>query len=83
MADIRAQFLVEAVTLSLAGGVAGIVIGMASSWAISKLADWSTRISSSAIALAFVFSALVGIFFGWYPARQAARLDPITSLRYE
>jgi putative ABC transport system permease protein len=83
MSDILTQFLVEAVTLSISGGIVGIVIGTAASWVISRLAEWTTKISPSAILLAFVFSALVGIFFGWYPARQAARLDPITSLRYE
>ncbi len=83
MRDIRAQFLVEAVTLSLTGGMAGIVAGVCASWLISTLAHWSTQISAPAIILAFLFSALVGIFFGWYPARQASRLDPINSLRYE
>ena len=83
MSDILAQFLVEAVTLSLAGGIAGIALGLSASWVISAVAHWSTAISPAAILLAFTFSALVGVFFGYYPARQAARLDPITSLRYE
>jgi putative ABC transport system permease protein len=81
--DIPSQFLVEAVTLSALGGVAGIVIGLGASWLISHFAGWSTLVSPTAIALAFVFSALVGIFFGYYPARKAALLDPIDALRYE
>ena len=81
--DILAQFLVEAVTLSLAGGAAGIVIGITASVLISYFAEWSTVLSASSILLAFVFSALVGVSFGYYPARKAAYMDPIEALRYE
>jgi putative ABC transport system permease protein len=81
--DILSQFLVEAVTLSILGGIAGILIGIAASVLISHLAKWNTLLSPTAIALAFVFSGLVGIFFGYYPARKAALLDPIDALRYE
>ena len=81
--DILTQFLVEAVTLSVMGGVLGIVIGAIASKLISYFAHWSTLVSPAAIAMAFVFSALVGVFFGFYPARKAALLDPIEALRYE
>ncbi len=81
--DILSQFLVEAVTLSIAGGVIGILMGVATSIAISYFAEWTTEISPGAIILAFVFSGLVGVFFGYYPARKAAFLDPIEALRYE
>ncbi len=77
------QFLAEAVFLSLVGGMAGIVCGVAVSEAISLVAGWPTPISPAAILGGFGFSAAVGIFFGYYPARKAARLDPIEALRYE
>jgi putative ABC transport system permease protein len=81
--DIRWQFLIESAFLSLLGGVAGVLLGMAASGLITKLARWPTVVSPGAVALAFVFAAAIGIFFGYYPARQASRLDPIEALRYE
>jgi putative ABC transport system permease protein len=81
--DILMQFLVEAVTLSLLGGIIGIVVGLTASLLISHFAKWSTAVSPMSILLAFLFSALVGVFFGYYPARKAAYMDPIEALRYE
>ena len=81
--DILSQFLVEAITLSLLGGVIGIAFGLAGSELISYFAEWRTLVNVESIAVAFGFSALVGVFFGFYPARKAARLDPIDALRYE
>ena len=81
--DILTQFLVEAVTLSVIGGLIGIVLGLGVSVLVSRLAKWSTLISGSAILIAFAFSAMIGVFFGYYPARKAAFLDPIEALRYE
>jgi ABC-type antimicrobial peptide transport system permease subunit len=77
------QFLAEAVLLSVTGGVAGIVMGIGFSLAIQAISGWSAPISLTAVAGGFLFSAAVGIFFGYYPARKAARLDPIEALRYE
>jgi putative ABC transport system permease protein len=81
--DILTQFLIEAVTLSSVGGVIGIICGIGASKVLSAYAHWPTLISISSIAIAFLFSSAVGIFFGFYPARKAAALDPIEALRYE
>jgi len=81
--DIRMQFMVEAIILSFIGGVAGVMIGISGSKILSMLAGWPTVISPLSIILAFGFSGLVGVFFGFYPAYKASLLDPIDALRYE
>jgi putative ABC transport system permease protein len=81
--DILSQFLIEAVMLSLTGGAAGIVVGAGGAYLTSVFAGWSTVLSPVAVLLAFGFSAAVGVFFGFYPARKASRMDPIEALRYE
>jgi len=81
--DVRSQFLVEAVTLSMLGGFIGIIFGLVGSALISNFLSWPTLISGKAIVAAVIFSAAVGIFFGYYPAHKAAQLDPIEALRYE
>jgi putative ABC transport system permease protein len=81
--DILSQFLTEAVSLSVLGGLAGIALGVAVSSTLTRVLGWPTLITPGAILAAFAFAAAVGIFFGWYPARKAANLDPIDALRYE
>ena len=81
--DVLLQFLVEALTISLAGGIVGIVFGFLASATLTRLLEWPTAVSMSAVALAFGIAAAVGIFFGFYPARRASQLDPIDALRYE
>jgi putative ABC transport system permease protein len=81
--DIRLQFIIEALTLSILGGVIGIASGVAGSYALSSIAQWPTLVSVASILLAFCFSAIVGITFGFYPAYKASLLNPIDALRYE
>jgi putative ABC transport system permease protein len=81
--DIMRQFLFEAVVLSAAGGLLGIIIGVVASAGIARSLQWATLVSPLSVLLAFGVSAAVGVFFGWYPASRAARLDPIVALRHE
>jgi len=81
--DVQQQFLIEAVVLSIVGGTIGILSGMASSYLITQTLGWPVLVSPTAIVAAVLFSMAVGVFFGFYPARKAARLDPIEALRYE
>jgi len=80
---ILLQFLVEAVALSMVGGAIGAVVGIGAALLVSRLAAWPTLLSPVVVLGAVLFSGAVGIFFGFYPARKAARLDPIQALRYE
>jgi putative ABC transport system permease protein len=81
--DVLRQFLVEAVVLSLAGGAVGIALGFGASYAVSRMAGWSAVVTPAAVLLSFGCAAAIGIFFGFYPARKAAALDPIEALRFE
>jgi putative ABC transport system permease protein len=82
-AEVMQQFLLEAVILSVGGGLLGIALGAGASLMVARLVQWSTELSWVAVAVSFTISAAVGILFGYYPARQASRMTPMTSLRYE
>ena len=81
--DILGQFLVEAVTLSLIGGLAGVALGMAAAFGVAHLAGWRIVLSPDSVLLAVAFAFVIGVFFGFYPARKAARLNPVEALRFE
>jgi putative ABC transport system permease protein len=81
--DVLTQLLVEAVVLSLAGGALGILLGLGSAWGVSRLMQWPTVVTPDSVLLSFAVAAVTGVFFGFYPARKAAALDPIDALRYE
>jgi putative ABC transport system permease protein len=80
---VLTQFLLEALALCLVGGLIGIALGIGASQLLSSLANWNTDVSGGAVAMAVVFSLTVGLFFGIWPARRAASLNPIEALRYE
>jgi putative ABC transport system permease protein len=81
--DILAQFLIEAITLSLLGGAVGVALGAVATWAIGQFAGWQVAMTWDAVLLAVGFAGAVGVFFGWYPARRASALLPIQALRHE
>jgi putative ABC transport system permease protein len=80
---VRTQFLVESVAMSLLGGLLGLAVGFGGAALLGRLTGWSTATPPAAVLIAVGFSAAVGVFFGWYPARKAARLDPIEALRHD
>ena len=81
--DILLQFLIEAILISVTGGVIGVILGFLSTWLVTLTLKWPTVVSQSSVILSFVVCALTGIFFGYYPAQKASQLDPIEALRYE
>jgi len=81
--DILMQFLIEAILISITGGVLGVILGLSSTYFIEKFLNWPTSVAVYSIVVSFAVCAITGIFFGWYPARKASALDPITALRYE
>ena len=81
--DILSQFLIEAVIISVSGGIIGILLGVIASWMVNVIARWPVYIQLYSVVLSFAVCTVTGIFFGWYPAKKAASLDPIEAIRYE
>ena len=81
--DILSQFLIEAILISITGGLIGVVIGCGASWLVKSVAHWPIYIQPWSVLLSFLVCTITGIFFGWYPAKKAASLDPIEAIRYE
>ena len=81
--DILSQFLIEAVIISVTGGIIGVLVGVIASWLVNIIAHWPVYIQIYSVILSFAVCTVTGIFFGWYPAQKAANLDPIEAIRYE
>lgn len=81
--DILSQFLIEAVIISVTGGIIGIILGIISSWLVTVIAHWPVYIQIYSVILSFAVCTITGVFFGWYPAKKASSLDPIEAIRYE
>jgi putative ABC transport system permease protein len=81
--DILMQFLIESILLSVFGGLIGILLGLMASKVVAALTSWPITVMMSSIILSFAVCSVIGVFFGWYPARKASELDPIEALRYE
>ncbi len=81
--DILSQFLIEAIIISVTGGIIGVIIGTIASWLVNAIAHWPVAIQIYSVILSFAVCTVTGIFFGWYPAQKAANLDPIEAIRYE
>ena len=81
--DILTQFLIESIIISVTGGIIGVIFGAAASFFVKILLNWPVSIQIFSVILSFVVCSVTGIFFGWYPAKKAANLDPIEALRYE
>lgn len=81
--DILSQFLIESVIISVTGGLIGVLLGIIASWAVNVIMHWPVSVQLYSVVLSFVVCTVTGVFFGWYPAKKAASLDPIEALRYE
>lgn len=81
--DILAQFLIESVLISITGGIVGVVLGLLATYVVKVFIGWPVSITFYSIVLSFLVCTITGVFFGWYPARKASDLEPITALRYE